>query len=63
MYLKKLYLLHFRNYDNLLLTLHNGINIIYGENAQGKTNISPICARSRRMRITAMPARSTSATG
>lgn len=39
MYLKKLYLLHFRNYDNLLLTLHNGINIIYGENAQGKTNL------------------------
>ncbi len=36
---KKLYLLHFRNYDNLLLTLHNGINIIYGENAQGKTNL------------------------
>ena len=39
MYLKKLYLSHFRNYDNLLLTLHNGINIIYGENAQGKTNL------------------------
>lgn len=39
MYLKKLYLLHFRNYDNLLLILHNGINIIYGENAQGKTNL------------------------
>lgn len=39
MYLKKLYLSHFRNYDELLLQLHKGINIVYGDNAQGKTNL------------------------
>lgn len=39
MYLKKLYLSHFRNYDELLISLCDGINIIYGDNAQGKTNL------------------------
>lgn len=39
MYLKKIYLSNFRNYDELLLTLKKGINIIYGNNAQGKTNL------------------------
>ena len=39
MYLKKLYLLHFRNYDNLLLTLHNGINIIYGLDGQSEKTL------------------------
>ena len=30
---------NFRNYKNLNLEFINGINIIYGDNAQGKTNI------------------------
>jgi len=30
---------NFRNYDSLSITFKEGINIIYGENAQGKTNI------------------------
>ena len=30
---------NFRNYKNLNLHLNNGINIFYGDNAQGKTNI------------------------
>ena len=39
MFLKKIYLSKFRNYDDLLLELNPGINIIYGDNAQGKTNL------------------------
>lgn len=39
MYLKKLKLHNFRNYDNVQLNLYKGINIIYGNNAQGKTNL------------------------
>ena len=39
MYIKKLKLHNFRNYKSLVLTLTKGINIIYGENAQGKTNL------------------------
>lgn len=39
MFLQKIYLSKFRNYDNLLLEFNPGINIIYGDNAQGKTNL------------------------
>ena len=39
MYIKKLKLHNFRNYESLNVTLTKGINIIYGENAQGKTNL------------------------
>lgn len=39
MYLKQLKLKNFRNYENLDLEFSPGINIFYGENAQGKTNI------------------------
>lgn len=39
MVLKNINVYQFRNYDNLNLSLHNGINIIYGDNAQGKTNL------------------------
>ena len=39
MYIKKLKLHGFRNYKSLNVTLTKGINIIYGENAQGKTNL------------------------
>ena len=30
---------NFRNYDSLKLELDPGVNIFYGNNAQGKTNI------------------------
>ena len=39
MYLKKIKLHNFRNYEKLSISLTKGINIIYGENAQGKTNL------------------------
>lgn len=39
MYLNKLLLRNFRNYEELAITFHNPINIIYGGNAQGKTNL------------------------
>lgn len=39
MILEKIYINQFRNYDSLELQFHKGINIIYGENAQGKTNL------------------------
>ena len=39
MIIKKLELNNFRNYDNEILNFSKNINIIYGNNAQGKTNI------------------------
>lgn len=39
MYLKNLKLNNFRNYETLDLQFEKGVNIFYGENAQGKTNI------------------------
>ena len=39
MYLEELKLMNFRNYDSLELKLNPHINIIYGNNAQGKTNL------------------------
>lgn len=39
MYIKDIHLKNFRNYNTLSFTFHKGINIIYGENAQGKTNL------------------------
>ncbi len=39
MYINKLLLTNFRNYDNTLIELNKGINVFYGDNAQGKTNI------------------------
>lgn len=39
MYLKKIKLHNFRNYEKLSISLTKGINIIYGKNAQGKTNL------------------------
>lgn len=38
MYIKKIKLKNFRNYDDLDVELSKGVNIIYGENATGKTN-------------------------
>ena len=39
MRLEKLSLQNFRNIGQMTLTPHPGVNVIYGENAQGKTNI------------------------
>lgn len=39
MYIKKIELNNFRNYKKQEINLEKGINIFFGENAQGKTNI------------------------
>lgn len=39
MIIKSLELNHFRNYESLDLQFNKGTNILYGDNAQGKTNI------------------------
>ena len=39
MYVKKLELKDYRNYDELSLSFDNMVNVIYGDNAQGKTNM------------------------
>ena len=39
MIIKSLELANFRNYDSLAINLSSGTNILYGDNAQGKTNV------------------------
>ena len=39
MYVSKLTLSNFRNYGEQTLELNNGLNIVYGANAEGKTNL------------------------
>lgn len=39
MKLQKIYLKNYRNYDDIFLELNNNLNIIIGDNAQGKTNL------------------------
>lgn len=39
MYIRTLRLKQFRNYDRLDLQVENKVNLILGENAQGKTNL------------------------
>ncbi len=39
MILKQINLVNYRNYEKLKLKFYKGINIIYGPNAQGKTNL------------------------
>ena len=39
MYLKRIQFKNYRNYSNLKISFNKGINIIYGNNAQGKTNV------------------------
>lgn len=39
MYVKELQLINFRNYENLLIDFKTSVNILVGDNAQGKTNI------------------------
>ena len=38
MIIKSIELSNFRNYENLLINFDHGTNILYGDNAQGKTN-------------------------
>ncbi|MDG5473863.1 DNA replication/repair protein RecF [Jeotgalibacillus sp. ET6] len=39
MYIEQLELSHYRNYDTLTVEFDNNVNVILGENAQGKTNV------------------------
>ena len=39
MYIKNIKLQNFRNYIKQEITLEKGINLFYGNNAQGKTNV------------------------
>ena len=39
MYIKSVKLKNFRNYKNLDIDFHKNVNIIYGNNAEGKTNL------------------------
>ena len=39
MFLKSIKIRNFRNYEDLTLDFFKGVNIIYGNNAQGKTNL------------------------
>lgn len=53
MQIKEIYLENFRNYNKQKITLDDNINIFYGKNAQGKTNILEalyFCALGRSFR-------------
>ena len=39
MYFKEMELSNFRNYENQKIDFHKNVNIIVGNNAQGKTNL------------------------
>lgn len=39
MYIESIELLNYRNYDQASVSLSPGVNILYGDNAQGKTNL------------------------
>lgn len=39
MYIKSLELNNYRNYENVQIDFDKGVNILYGDNAQGKTNV------------------------
>ena len=39
MYIDSLNIKNFRNYKKLNVTFNRNLNIIYGKNAQGKTNL------------------------
>lgn len=39
MHVNRMILQNYRNYDKLSINLHPGLNIFYGDNAQGKTNL------------------------
>lgn len=39
MFIESVELQNYRNYDSLFMEFDQGTNILYGENAQGKTNV------------------------
>ena len=39
MFIESIELLNYRNYEDLHMDFHEGTNVLYGDNAQGKTNI------------------------
>ncbi len=39
MHIESIQLSNFRNYESLYMEFDKGTNILYGDNAQGKTNI------------------------
>lgn len=39
MFIESIELLNYRNYEQLHMDFHEGTNVLYGDNAQGKTNI------------------------
>ena len=43
MYIDSIELSHYRNYSNLNISFDKGITILYGDNAQGKTNVLEAC--------------------
>ena len=54
MIIKSLELLDYRNYNTLNINFDKGINILYGDNAQGKTNILEalyVCATTKSHRL------------
>jgi DNA replication and repair protein RecF len=58
LYIDQLRMRYFRNYDNLSIRFTNGFNILYGNNAQGKTNIIEaifMCASGRSHRTSKDP--------
>lgn len=55
MYIKNIKVENFRNYENEEINLFKNINVIYGDNAQGKTNILEaifLCAFGKSFRTT-----------
>ena len=53
MYIEKIELMNFRNYEKQEILLEDKINVFYGENAQGKTNIIEsifVCALGKSFR-------------
>lgn len=56
MHLTRLKLIHFRNYEQLNISFYPGVNVLYGKNAQGKTNILEaihICGNGKSFRVNA----------
>ena len=43
MIIRSIELNNFRNYESLNIEFDNNINILYGDNAQGKTNLLEAC--------------------
>lgn len=57
MKIDSLYLINYRNIKKINMELSDGVNLLYGENAQGKTNILEaiyMCATGRSMRTHVM---------